>query len=280
MSAPSISVVIPSLDRWHSLPRALDSVLAQGRPVNEIIVVDDGSVDGTIPGLARHYPQVRRLHSPGQGVSAARNLGIGAASSQWIALLDSDDRWLPHKIERQLAALADAPGYRLIHSDEIWIRNGVRVNAMKKHAKAGGWIYPHCLPLCAISPSAAMIERSVFDEVGLFDPALPACEDYDLWLRITARMPVLYVDEMLIEKYGGHADQLSRKHWGMDRFRVQALEKILAEEVLDAEQLAMTRTMLLEKLGILYQGALKRDRQQDAVVYQQKIHLHRQAACR
>ena len=98
---------------------------------------------------------------------------------------------------------------------------------MKKHAKSGGHIFRQCLPLCVISPSSVMIQRSLFDEIGLFDESLPACEDYDLWLRICARHPVLFLQEPMIIKHGGHRDQLSRRYWGMDRFRIQALEKII-----------------------------------------------------
>jgi len=208
--------------------------------------------------LAECYPQVEVLEQANRGVSAARNLGIAKARGEWIALLDSDDVWLSTKLERQLAALAAAPAHRLCHTEEIWIRNGRRVNQMKKHAKSGGHIYRKCLPLCCISPSSVLIHRTLFDDVGGFDESLPACEDYDLWLRVTAREPVLFVDEPLIEKYGGHDDQLSRKHWGMDRFRIRALQKILSEEVLDASDEYETRSMLVRKLEILINGAKKR----------------------
>jgi glycosyltransferase involved in cell wall biosynthesis len=190
-------------------------------------------------------------------VSAARNTGISAARHDWIALLDSDDVWHENKLERQIMALNNAPEYLVCHSDEIWIRNGVRVNQMNKHRKAGGHIFQHCLPLCAISPSAVMIHRSLFDEIGLFDENFPACEDYDLWLRICSRYPVLYIDEALITKHGGHDDQLSRQHWGMDRFRIQALNKIVSEiELNDSDRDAAIKIML-QKINIYLTGAEK-----------------------
>ena len=257
-SKPTVSVIIPTYDRREVLPRALDSVLAQTSTPWELLVVDDGSADGTSSMLAERYPGVEVLEQPNRGVSAARNLGIAKARGEWIALLDSDDVWLPTKLERQLAALDAAPAHRLCHTEEIWIRNGRRVNQMKKHAKSGGHIYQKCLPLCCISPSSVLIHRSLFEDVGGFDESLPACEDYDLWLRVTARESVLFVDEPLIEKYGGHDDQLSRKHWGMDRFRIRALEKILSEGVLDANNEYETRLMLVRKLEILINGAKKR----------------------
>ena len=200
---------------------------------------------------------MRYIHQQNRGVSSARNTGIRAASGDWIALLDSDDRWQADKLALQCRHLAEQPSYRIVHCDEIWIRNGVRVNPMKKHAKRGGHIFRHCLPLCAISPSAVLIHRSVFDAVGLFDEQLPACEDYDLWLRICARYPVLFTDEALVIKTGGHADQLSRRYWGMDRFRIHALDNILSSTALAPGDYTAARNTLLDKLAIVIKGALK-----------------------
>ena len=254
-----ISVIIPSWNRADRLAAALASVRAQTLAPHEVIVVDDGSTDNTRALLASDFPEVRYIYQQNHGVSHARNTGIRAASGDWIALLDSDDRWKPDKLQRQQQALHANPAYTLCHSDEIWIRNDKRVNPMKKHAKHGGRIFRYCLPLCVISPSAALIQRALFTEVGLFDESLPACEDYDLWLRICARYPVLYVDQPLLIKTGGHADQLSRRYWGMDRFRIQALENILAAGVLDKQDHAAALQTLQEKLAIMIQGAEKRD---------------------
>ncbi len=254
----SVSVIIPSHNRAEVLPRAVASVLAQTLAPLEVIVVDDGSDDGTAALMARRFPGVRCLVQQNRGVSAARNAGIAAARGEWLAFLDSDDEWLPGKLAAQRAALEEHAGCRLCHTEEIWIRNGKRVNAMKKHAKRGGRIYRHCLPLCVISPSSVVIHRSLFRDHGGFDESLPACEDYDLWLRLCAREAVAFVETPQIVKYGGHADQLSRRHWGMDRFRVRALLKMLDSGLLDAGDEAATRAMLVEKCRILAQGAEKR----------------------
>ena len=269
---PVISVIIPTFNRRHVLPRALRSVVAQDIDVPvEVIVVDDGSVDGTSDDIGSEFPQVRYLVQENRGVSSARNVGIRAARGEWIALLDSDDAWLPDKLAVQLEALEAATEYRVCHTEEIWIRNGVRVNPMKKHKKVGGWIYERCLPLCCISPSSVMIHRSIWDDVGVFDETLPACEDYDLWLRICAREPVLFVDRALVQKYGGHDDQLSRQYWGMDRFRIQALENILATEVLSPAQRVLTLSMMIRKLEILINGAKKRENQQLLAEYEPRL---------
>ena len=255
----TVSVIIPTFNRRHCLPRAVDSVLAQTEAALEIIVVDDGSDDGTAELIHRDYPQLRYIRQHNRGVSAARNRGIAEARGTWLAFLDSDDEWLPNKLARQLALVSSRPEYPLVHSDEIWIRHGVRVNPMRKHGKAGGDIFRRCLPLCAISPSAAMLRAELFSELGGFDETLPACEDYELWLRVCSRYPVAYVDAPLLRKYGGHDDQLSRQHWGMDRFRVRALSRLLRSGHLCDEQRAATRAMLARKCDILETGARKRN---------------------
>jgi len=264
-----VSVVIPTYQRSALLPQALESVRRQTRPAGEVIVVDDGSTDGSGEMLRREFPWARYLPQENAGVSAARNRGIAAALGDWIALLDSDDAWLPEKLERQLAALAAAPSHRVCHTDELWIRNGRRVNPGRRHAKRGGRIFRHCLPLCAISPSAALIHRSVFDRVGRFDEALPACEDYDLWLRITAVYPVLLVDEPLVEKHGGHADQLSRTVTGLDRYRIRALVGILSGDDLGPDERDAAAATLRDKCRIWADGAERRGRAVEAARYRE-----------
>jgi len=270
----SVSVVIPTYNRAHLLERSLDSVLGQTLAADEIIVVDDGSTDNTVATLKSMYPEVKLIQQDNLGVSAARNTGISAARHEWIALLDSDDVWHENKLERQIMTLNDAPEYLICHSDEIWIRNGVRVNQMNKHRKAGGHIFQHCLPLCAISPSAVMIHRSLFEELGLFDETLPACEDYELWLRICSRYPVLYIDEALITKHGGHDDQLSRQHWGMDRFRIQALNKIVSEIKLNDNDRDAAIKMMLKKINIYLAGAEKHGNTEHVEDFKQLLRKH------
>jgi glycosyltransferase involved in cell wall biosynthesis len=273
-----VSVVIPTYQRAALLSRALESVRRQTRPAGEVIVVDDGSTDGTGEMVRGEFPWARYLRQENAGVSAARNLGLAAARGDWIALLDSDDAWRPDKLERQLAALAAEPEERICHTDEIWIRDGRRVNPRRRHVKRGGWIFRYCLPLCAISPSAALIHRSVFDRVGMFDEALPACEDYDLWLRITARYPVLLVPEPLVEKHGGHADQLSRTITGLDRYRIRALVKILEEGCLGAADRAAAAATLEQKCRVWSGGAAARGRQREAARYLDLARRWRQAS--
>jgi len=254
-----ISVIVPTYNREHTLKRALQSVFRQSVAPYEVIVVDDGSDDDTATLIAAQFETVEYLYQQNKGVSSARNRGIDVAKGDWIAFLDSDDEWQPKKLQTQVEALRAEPSYRLCHSDEIWVRNGTRVNAMKKHAKFGGHIFQKCLPMCVISPSSVLVQRQVFEEIGGFDEALPACEDYDYWLRYCARYPVLYVDAPLLVKYGGHEDQLSRRYWGMDRFRVNALEKLLKSGVLSGVNRTAALEMIAGKCQVLNKGALKYD---------------------
>ena len=256
--SPQVSVVVPTFNRREVLPRALDSILAQTFSDWELIVVDDGSADGTAELVERDYSDARLSVQENRGVSAARNAGIASARGEWIAFLDSDDAWLPEKLERQMEALESEPGHRLCHTEEIWIRDGQRVNPAAKYAKAGGRIYQRCLPLCCISPSSVVMRRDLLQETGGFDESLEVCEDYDLWLRVTAREPVLFLDEQLLYKHGGHDDQLSTKHWGMDRFRVRALQRVLDDGLVSGEDERRTLETLVEKLEILIEGARKR----------------------
>lgn len=256
----TISVIIPTFNRAGRIGRAVKSVLSQTLQPDEIIVIDDGSSDETSSVIEQYLPTVKYHRQGNKGVSSARNAGIRMAKGDWIAFLDSDDEWFPEKSSEQMKALSGNLDMKICHSNEIWYRNGRRVNPKKKHEKVGGYIYRKCLPLCIISPSSVMIHKGIFDEVGLFDESLPVCEDYDLWLRICSKWPVLYLKEYLIIKYGGHEDQLSRKFWGMDRFRIRSLEKILSSNHLSDSDRIATVDALLTKARILRQGAQKRER--------------------
>lgn len=264
----SVSVVIPTFNRSATLPRALGSVRAQTLRPDEVIVVDDGSTDDTPAVVERGFPDVTYLRQTNAGVSAARNRGIGKSAGEWIAFLDSDDEWKPEKLERQMAALMRNPEYHLCHTNEVWIRNGRRVNEGKRHAKSGGHIFQRCLPLCVISPSSAVVRRRLLQDLDGFDEALPVCEDYDLWLRICSRYPVLFLEEALTVKYGGHPDQLSRRFPGMDRYRIAAIEKVLSGDLLSPDDRAAAVGTLLEKAAVYINGAKRRGRLEEAARYE------------
>jgi glycosyltransferase involved in cell wall biosynthesis len=244
-------------------------VLAQTYADFELIVVDDGSTDGTGEAGEEIFqlPQVRYVFQENRGVAAARNAGVALSSGKLLAFLDSDDLWQPQKLARQVAFFAARAEARICQTEEIWLRNGVRVNPRHKHKKPCGDIFTRSLHVCLVSPSAVMMRRELFEDAGGFDESLPACEDYDLWLRIAATEQVQLIETPLVIRRGGHADQLSRRFWGMDRFRVAALCKLLASDLLTLEQRRQTEEVLLTKCRILAQGARKRGR--DGEVYVQ-----------
>ena len=267
----NISVIIPSFNRKNTLSRSIDSVINQSYKPSEIILVDDGSTDGTRDFILKTYPNIKYFSQSKKGVSSARNKGIRESTSEWIAFLDSDDEWMPQKLEKQKKQLEKHSGIFISHTNEIWIRNGVRVNQMKKHQKYGGYIFDKCLDICRMSPSSVLIHKRVISDIGVFDETLQVCEDYDLWLRITSKYSVLFEKELLIIKYGGHKDQLSKVKEGIEQFRIQSLEKILTTNYLTKDQFTTTKNMLIRKLSIYSIGLEKRNKFDELALVKKKI---------
>lgn len=265
---PLVSVIIPSHNRAWILKEAIDSVFDQRFRDFELIVVDDGSTDNT-PELLAAYPNLRVARQGHSGVSAARNRGISLARGRYVAFLDSDDLWLPEKLSTQIAFFQRRPDALICQTEETWVRNGIQVNPKRRHTKPSGMIFEESTQLCLVSPSAVMIRRSLFDRVGGYDERLPACEDYDLWLRTTCQFPVYLLPPPLVIKRGGHRDQLSRQP-GLDRFRIYALRKILEnppEKGLSRTQERAAVDVLRKKCSIYANGCLKRGRVEEARYY-------------
>jgi glycosyltransferase involved in cell wall biosynthesis len=256
MDEIKISVIIPVYNRSGTIKRAVDSVLSQTVKPYELIVVDDGSTDETGDLLKSYGNRIILLRQENRGVSAARNAGIKIARGNWIAFLDSDDEWLSEKLQYAVEYIRKNRQCKIFQTEEIWIRNGKRVNAKVKHKKLSGYIFKESLDLCLISPSAVVIKKELFEEIGGFDEYLPVCEDYDMWLRITRKYPAGLDERFGIIKYGGHEDQLSRSFPVMDQYRIKAMEKHLADEKLAQ----MVLPVLIRKLKIVISGARKRNK--------------------
>jgi glycosyltransferase involved in cell wall biosynthesis len=271
-----ISVVIPTYNRYEFLKRAVSSVLAQTYPPQEIIIIDDGSTDETAQ-IKNDFPSIIYLLQNNYGVSHARNVGIEKSHFEWIAFLDSDDEWHCEKLQEQVAFHKKNPDILMSYTDELWIRDGVEVKIPKKFKKFGGEIFQECLSHCIIAPSASLIHKSILEKVGIFDINLEVCEDYDLWLRVAASDKIGLIDKKLITKYAGHDNQLSYKHWGMDRFRVIALEKLLADSKgISSEMQNLLSTTLLQKYRLLLKGAIKYDKITEKTIYEEKVNFHTQ----
>ena len=275
MQPPLVSVVIPTYNRAGPLQEAIDSVIAQDYPRLEILVVDDGSSDETATVMQTYASTVTALRQEHAGVSAARNHGVAKSRGEYIAFLDSDDVWLPGKISAQIALFRRCPQVQVCYTDEIWIRHGVRVNPKAIHRKQSGWMFFQSLALCLISPSSVMLRRTLWERLGGFDERLPACEDYDLWLRMCLKVPVHLIPQRLIVKRGGHADQLSRSVPVLDQYRIMALEKLLTGPMTGLQRRAVL-DQLIQKCHIVSQGAHKRQHHERSQFYGAKERDYRQ----
>lgn len=258
----SFAAIIPTYNREATILRAIHSIARQTIRPQTLIVIDDGSIDQT-EELVTAWIRVERPpfkvifeKTSNRGVSAARNLGVQLADSDWLAFLDSDDEWLPNKIEKQLPLSETFP---MVHGEENWIRNGVRVQAPRKYLKSGGRVFNRCVDLCFISPSSVLIERKLFERMNGFREDFPVCEDYELWLRIAAQYEVGFTSEPVLNKYGGHGDQLSMRFRGMDYFRAKALRPFLEQRDLSREEQMHAAKTLLQKCEILLGGYAKYD---------------------
>lgn len=257
-----ISVIIPTYNRVYTLKRAIDSVLNQSYKNFELIIVDDGSNDET-PNLIKSYTDkllyIRVQH---KGPAYARNIGIKISRYNYIAFLDSDDWWNKNKLLSQLDYMAKHPTYAISHTQEVWYKNGKILNQKKRHRKYGGYIFERCLPLCAVGISTVIIKREVFEDVGYFDESLPACEDYDFWLRTSLKYNFLFLDQPLTSKEGGRDDQLSYIYRiGIDRFRIKALLKLLKNtHSLKPHQIKAILLELERKCTIYGKGCLKHNK--------------------
>ncbi|HVN95735.1 MAG TPA: glycosyltransferase family 2 protein [Syntrophorhabdaceae bacterium] len=259
-----ISVVITTYNRKAFLRDAVLSVLNQDYLDKEVIVIDDGSTDNSsevLEGLP-----VRYLLKENRGISSARNKGIELARGEYIAFLDVDDLWKKAKLSIQMTEMCKKD-YLVSYTDEIWMRNKRHLNQKARHKKYSGLIFERCLPLCIISPSSVLMKRDVFDCVGKFDESMPVCEDYDMWLRVSAHYPVLFVDKPLIVKQGGHEDQLSKRYPAMDRFRIDSIVRILDSNVLNEQMRNAAISELTKKCTIYAKGALKRGKIAEADSY-------------
>lgn len=293
VSNARLSVIIPSYNRRDFLPEAIASVLSQTWPgaarpgALEIIVADDGSTDGSgeyLAEAARQLPGLLRVLRLAHGGTPgrARNAAVAAARGELIAFLDVDDLWRPEKLARQLPLhLAPAGAAPVLsHTRESWLRGDRLISQKGQRHRREGDVFPDALHKCTIGPSTVIMRRDTFLELRGFREDLEVAEDYELWLRLTHRHPVAYLDEPLTIKRAGHGDQLSEKYGAIEYFRIQALRDLLAarafaEEAAVAPEGAaesrghqgLAEEVLAEKCRIYAKGCEKRGRLDEAAQY-------------
>ena len=255
--AVTVSVVIPTFNRAQYIVRTITSVTNQSFSDFELIIVDDGSTDSTeelVNELSLNDPRIKYIKSTNMGVSHARNLGVDNSSGQLIAFLDSDDEWIANKLKLQVHFMRENPEYFWCHGNEIWKRNGQVKKQHTKHKKSGGDQFARSLELCCISPSTVMISKDILASHKWFKEDFIVCEDYDLWLRLSCRNKIGFIEEELTIKHGGHDDQLSMRYHSMDYYRAKAIFELLNDDLLDPQQIILASKKLHEKCEILIAG--------------------------
>ncbi len=264
-----ISVVLPVYNRESYICSAVQSVILQTYKNWELAIVDDHSTDDTYFSILPLIANIKNISyfilDKNYGVSFARNYGIRWTKGEYIAFLDSDDYWLPSKLEKQLKFM-QKHNYTISQTDEFWERNHKFVNPKIKHQKIADNIFDKSLEMCIVSPSAVMMKREFFDKVGLFDNNMPACEDYDLWLRASLFYKVGLFPEKLIVKRGGHDDQLSKNN-SLDKYRIYALLKLLLSGKLTPLDRDKVLEALDKKINIYIQGCRKREKRAEVLFY-------------
>ena len=274
MSTPAVSVIIPTFNRRGMVRHAIGSVIAQRERDFELIVVDDGSTDGSCELLQAFAPRCaaegcgfRFERISNRGPAGARNHGLAIARGRYTAFLDSDDLWRQDKLSRQLNHM-QSRGCAISQTQEIWIRHGRRVNPGLRQRKLGGDIFVQSLRTCLISPSAVMVETRLLRQAGGFDERMLACEDYDLWLRLLVENHADLLDDALVVRRAGHLDQLSATTPALDRFRILALTKLIAGGALSAERRLSALAVLAEKCAVYGGGLRRRNRVLEADLFE------------
>lgn len=280
IKTPFFSIIIPTYNRIDFLTIAIPSVINQTFSDWELVVVDDGSRDKTKEYIdSLNNPQIKYIYQKNSGVSTARNTGIAAAKGKWICFLDSDDRFRSDKLQITYKYIQKYPDYQIFHSEEIWYRNGKLLSQKKHHKKTRGFVFEEAVKICFISISTVAIKQEIFKKIGVFDETFPACEDYEFWLRATAKYPIYLIPEYLTIKEGGHACQQSQKYPAMDKFRIDALIKILKSKTLTQEQAQTALTELKQKWKIYLTGARKRGKNEEINFYEKELlHLNNLSA--
>jgi len=235
MAPARITAIVPTFNSERYIRDTVESVLTQTYPVHEVIVVDDGSTDGTEQALARYAGRIRYIRQTNAGPPVARNTGLARATGDWIALLDSDDLWVRTKTERQMDYLENHPACGLVYTDmKTFDDTGIieeSVKVSRNLTMPSGRIFPQMFAETLFQTSAVLIRKSCLDTVGGFDETLRMGDDYDLFLRIARNFELGYVDEPLV-LYRQHSAQGTRT-WGKQLQQGVPWEFLVLKKIVD-----------------------------------------------
>ncbi len=269
-----VSVIIPVYNRRELVLQAVSSVLGQSWGDLEIILADDGSTDGldeaVIPYCRDHRLRYIPLEHHGYP-GAVRNRGAEHARGDWIAFLDSDDLWLPEKLQHQMELSMTRPELQCIHCTEIWLRGEQVISQRTQRHRREGYLFSDSLKKCIIGPSTVIIRRNLYELLDGFREDMVVAEDYELWLRLTAREEVGYVHQPLVVKRAGYGgDQLSERYGQIEVFRIQGLLDLLNTGWLKERPGKREEACreLARKCLIYAGGARKRGHEQEAGHYE------------
>jgi len=229
---PYVSVVIPAFNAKRFVGAAIDSVLAQSVSGAEVIVVDDGSSDGTDALVRAYGPRVRYLRQENAGVAIARNNGLSESRAEYVAFLDADDAWLPEKLEKQTSALRAHPGKRACYSAFVVADSDLRPLRVHRSPRRSGLLEDLLLLGNVIgTPTTVLCDRELLVRTGGFDPGLSQCADWDLWIRLSLLTEFVYVDEPLAV-YRQHAASMSQDLLRYERDVFRVLDKAFGSHTL------------------------------------------------
>lgn len=243
-----VSIIIPTFNRLELLKRAIASIEAQTYTNYELIIVDDASSDGTLDYLMM-LDHITLSLSDNRGVSYARNRGVGMANGEYVAFLDSDDTWHEDKLSQQVAFHQSNPEIKCSFGEEKWFRFDKEVKRPKKYEAPNLVTFKELLEFTFIGPSSVMIDTTFYKELEGFDEELAVCEDFDLWLRITAHTGMHLAPKVCINKYAGDFEQLSTSVLSLEPYRITALLK--------HQEHSFVREIIEKKLAIIKKGAVK-----------------------
>jgi len=257
LGSAKVSVIVPVYNCAQYIGKAIESILAQTYPVHEIIVVDDGSTDGTREALEPYKASIIYVYQKNAGEPAARNTGIRHSTAEYIAYLDADDLWLPDKLELQMQYLQTHPECELVYTDMMTfddqgiIEKSVRTSRGRVYCS--GKIFPQLFRETLFGSGSVVFRKTAAEKVGGFDETFLVGSDYEMWLRMSRSFEFGYVDKPLL-MYRQHRDMSTQKLGKVPQdgmpWQVKVLKRIL--ELFPEAERELGQSAINERLAVPY----------------------------